>query len=59
MEELRAGAHAFLSGEPFEPKALPHPAAFNVFCHDSDVGEDGYNFEERKMLLETRARLRR
>jgi len=25
-----------------------------VFCHNSDVGPDGYNVEERKMALETR-----
>jgi aspartate-semialdehyde dehydrogenase len=54
MAELSAGARAMLDGEPFEPKALPHPAAFNVFCHDSQIGEDGYNAEERKMVLETR-----
>ncbi len=54
MAELELGARAFLAGEPFEPKVLPHPAAFNVFSHNSDVGEDGYNVEERKMVLETR-----
>jgi aspartate-semialdehyde dehydrogenase len=54
MAELEAGARAFLDGKPFAPKALPHPAAFNVFCHDSAVGPDGYNVEETKMVLETR-----
>ena len=54
MAELAEGARAFLADEPFEPKVLPHPAAFNVFSHNSDVGEDGYNVEERKMILETR-----
>jgi len=54
MAELQAGARAFLAGEPFTPKVLPHPAAFNVFSHNSEIGEDGYNVEERKMLLETR-----
>ena len=54
MAELEEGARAHLEGRPFEPKVLPHPAAFNVFSHDSEVGEDGYNLEERKMLLETR-----
>jgi aspartate-semialdehyde dehydrogenase len=54
MAELAEGARAFLADEPFEPKVLPHPAAFNVFSHNSDVGEDGYNVEERKMVLETR-----
>jgi len=54
MEELRQGTRAALAGEPFEPKVLPHPAAFNVFSHNSEIGPDGYNLEERKMLLETR-----
>jgi aspartate-semialdehyde dehydrogenase len=54
MQELLDAARAALDGRPFQPKALPHVAAFNVFSHDSDVGEDGYNVEERKMALETR-----
>jgi aspartate-semialdehyde dehydrogenase len=54
MEELKEGARAALEGKPFTPKVLPHPAAFNVFCHNSDVGPDGYNVEEAKMLNETR-----
>jgi len=53
MAELEAGARAHLAGKPFEPKVLPHKAAFNVFSHNSAVGDDGYNEEERKMLLET------
>jgi len=54
MEELRQGAKAFLDGRAFQPKVLPHHAAFNVFCHNSEIGPDGYNLEERKMVLETR-----
>ena len=54
MAELVEGTRAALDGEPFEPKVLPHPAAFNVFSHNSEIGPDGYNLEERKMLLETR-----
>jgi aspartate-semialdehyde dehydrogenase len=53
MAELEEGARAHLEGRPFEPKVLPHKAAFNVFSHNSDVGPDGYNTEERKMVLET------
>ena len=53
MAELEAGARAFLAGEPFEPKVLPHKAAFNVFSHNSAVGPDGYNTEETKMVRET------
>ena len=54
MAELKEGARAFLDGKEFEPKILPHQAAFNVFSHNSPVGEDGYNEEERKMINETR-----
>ena len=54
MLELAEGAKAFLEGRPFQPKVLPHRAAFNVFSHNSEIGPDGYNVEERKMVLETR-----
>ncbi len=54
MQELLDSTHAYLHGMPYEPKALPHPYAFNLFSHNSAVGEDGYNEEERKMILETR-----
>ena len=54
MQELADGAQAFLNGEAFEPKVLPHPAAFNVFNHNSAVAANGYNEEENKMILETR-----
>jgi aspartate-semialdehyde dehydrogenase len=54
MLELAEGAKAFLDNRPFQPKVLPHRAAFNVFSHNSEIGPDGYNLEERKMLLETR-----
>ncbi len=54
MDELVAGTKAALEDRPFQPTVLPHPAAFNVFSHDSEVGPDGYNLEERKMVRETR-----
>jgi aspartate-semialdehyde dehydrogenase len=54
MFELAEAARAFLDGKPFTPKIMPHSAAFNVFSHNSEVGPDGYNLEERKMVLETR-----
>ena len=54
MQELLDATRAYLQGEPFEPKVLPYPYAFNLFSHNSAIGEDGYNEEERKMILETR-----
>ena len=54
MQELLDATRAYLQGEPFEPRVLPHPYAFNLFSHNSAIGDDGYNEEERKMILETR-----
>jgi len=54
MQELLDATRAYLSGEPYTPTVLPHPYAFNLFSHDSAIGEDGYNEEERKVILETR-----
>ena len=54
MAELEEGARAALEGRAFAPVVLPHKAAFNVFSHNSDIGPDGYNVEETKMVLETR-----
>ena len=55
MQELRDATKAFLAGEVYTPKVLPHPYAFNVFNHDSAVDlESGYNGEELKIVAETR-----
>ena len=55
MEELEQATRAFLSGEPFEQKIIPHPYPFNVFSHNSNVDpETGYNEEELKMVKETK-----
>src|ERR1700743_1510555 len=54
MEELVASTRASLAGESFTPKVLPHPYAFNVFNHDTEVDpETGYNEEETKVIKET------
>jgi aspartate-semialdehyde dehydrogenase len=54
ITELLDQARAVLDGEPARPAKFPHPIAFNLFSHDSEVGVDGYNVEERKLLLESR-----
>lgn len=54
MVELEESTRAYLNGEGFEPKVLPHPYAFNIFSHNSEIDESGYNGEEVKMILETR-----
>ncbi len=52
--ELAEQTRAVLAGGDVAPREFKHPIAFNLFSHDSEVGEDGYNAEEKKLLLETR-----
>jgi len=54
MQELTTQTADVLAGWPVEPKVLSHLIAFNLFSHDSPIGQDGYNQEERKMIDETR-----
>ena len=54
MDELRAQSADLLAGREVTPSIFPYPIAFNLFCHDSAIGSDGYNAEERKMIDETR-----
>lgn len=54
IEELLTQTRAVLDGGAATPVKFPHPIAFNLFSHDSEVGADGYNQEERKLLLESR-----
>ncbi len=54
MLELEQQARDVLAGRPAEKKILPHQIAFNLFSHNSKVGDNGYNEEEMKMVRETR-----
>ena len=54
MEELNLQTRQLLAGESITPKELPHQIAFNLFSHNSDIGEDGYCEEEIKMIRETK-----
>lgn len=54
MDELEATTKAWAAGEPIEPKVFPYQLAMNLFCHNSPIGENGYNQEEMKMVNETR-----
>jgi len=54
LAELESQTRAVLAGEKPRPKVFPVPCAFNVFSHDSPVGDDGYNAEEAKLIAETR-----
>jgi len=54
IQELLDQTRSVLAGEGPVPVKFPQPIAFNLFSHDSEVGADGYNQEERKLLLESR-----
>ncbi len=53
MLELQDQARDVLDGKQPQPKIFKYPCAFNCFSHNSDIGPDGYNVEETKMLKET------
>jgi len=54
MRELTNQTADFLAGREPKPEVLPHVYAFNLFSHNSKIGENGYNEEEMKMVNETR-----
>jgi aspartate-semialdehyde dehydrogenase len=55
MQELEDSTRAYLAGQPFENKVLPHPYAFNLFNHNTAVDPvTGYNDEETKVMRETK-----
>ena len=53
MQELVEETEAILKGEDYTNTIIPFQYAFNLFPHNSELGEDGYCSEERKMILET------
>ena len=54
MNELWEQTKVVLNGGKAEPKVFKWPYAFNVFSHNTDIGENGYNTEEMKMVNETK-----
>ena len=55
MQELVESTRACLNGQAFQPKAMPHPYAFNLFNHNTAIDlATGYNDEETKVIRETR-----
>jgi aspartate-semialdehyde dehydrogenase len=41
MDELEESTRAYLKGEVYQPRVLPHPYAFNLFSHNTAIGADG------------------
>ncbi|MBM4111554.1 MAG: aspartate-semialdehyde dehydrogenase [Phycisphaerae bacterium] len=54
MRELEGQAREFADGREYTTDIFGRQYLFNVFSHNSAVGPDGYNEEERKLLQETR-----
>jgi aspartate-semialdehyde dehydrogenase len=54
MQELEDQTRDVLAGREVVKKILPHPYAFNLFSHNTEIGEDGYNEEELKVIAESR-----
>lgn len=54
IEELEVQTKEYLAGKPLSKNVFKHPIAFNLFSHDSKVGDLGYSEEEMKVVNETR-----
>jgi aspartate-semialdehyde dehydrogenase len=54
LYELEQQMQAAASGLAIEKKLFPHQIINNLFCHNTKIGENGYNEEENKMVNETR-----
>ena len=54
MEELAQQARDWSAGRPLDARIFGRQYLFNLFSHDSKVGDDGQNDEERKLVDETR-----
>jgi aspartate-semialdehyde dehydrogenase len=54
MNELEQQARDYAAGRPYTQDVLGRQYLFNLFSHNSAIGEDGYNAEETKLVNETR-----
>ena len=54
MEELAQQARDWSAGRALDTRIFGRQYLFNLFSHDSRVGDDGQNDEERKLVDETR-----
>ncbi len=54
MAELEQQTREVLDGKPPTCRIFPQQYAFNLFSHNTDIGPEGYNVEELKMIRETR-----
>lgn len=54
INELEQQLEQFQTGKPLTPNTFAFPIANNLFSHDTPIQDDGYCFEEQKMMQETR-----
>ncbi|MDE1171024.1 MAG: aspartate-semialdehyde dehydrogenase [Verrucomicrobium sp.] len=54
MAELEGQVKSYAAGAALEKSVFPHQIAFNVFSHNTPIGENGYNEEENKVREELR-----
>lgn len=54
MALLEEETRALIAGESLPESPLKQRYAFNLFSHNTPIGEDGYNEEESKVMEETR-----
>lgn len=54
MRELETQTREVLDGKPCTTDIFPFQYAFNLFSHNTDIGPEGYNTEEMKMVNESR-----
>jgi aspartate-semialdehyde dehydrogenase len=50
LYELQEQIKAAAAGQPARKNKFPHQIVNNLFSHNSEIGPDGYNQEERKMV---------
>ena len=53
MLEMIEQSKEVLAGKPVTCNTLRYQLAFNLYTHDSPIGDNGYNEEEMKMVHET------
>ena len=54
MAELKQQVEQFVRNETVTREIFPHQIAFNVFSHNTEIQENGYNDEENKVIKEIR-----
>jgi aspartate-semialdehyde dehydrogenase len=54
LAELEDQARSISEGKQVTPKVFPYQTAFNLFSHNTEINEEGYNGEEWKVIHESK-----